>query len=56
MSQTTIASERSDQDLLCDNVSDEVLEQAGLNFHPKAGAYTVPSAIICIPLAPGSAV
>jgi hypothetical protein len=36
-------------------VSDDMLESAGRPHNAKAGAYTVPSSIICIPLAPQSA-
>jgi hypothetical protein len=46
---------QADEATLNYEVCDDVLERAGQPQNVKAGAYTVPSSVICIPLGPQSA-
>jgi hypothetical protein len=55
MSHTITGLAQAEEGILNFEVSDDVLESAARPRNAKAAAYTVPSAIICIPLAPQSA-
>jgi hypothetical protein len=52
MSQITTGLDRTEEAILNFEVSDDVLETAGGTRNERAALYTVPSAIICLPLAP----
>jgi hypothetical protein len=54
MNHTTMGIDLTEEAILNDEVSDATLETAA-GKKAQAGAYTVPSSIICIPLGPQSA-
>jgi hypothetical protein len=49
MSHTTIGLDQTEEDILNYEVSDDALEMAAGTGKEKAGPYTAPFALICIP-------
>ena len=49
MNHTTIGLDQSEEEILNCDVSDDALETAGATGILKAGPYTAPFALICIP-------